>query len=853
MSEALVDESPTRGVKNERAAAKTKNPNIITDEKLDTLVRRLRGAAYDTSGVNWRKLFRYYDRDNSGLINFEEFKSAIRKDAKIGKEILSDKALHSLFDQIDTDGDGTMDYLNEFLPWVAPEGGEQDLPDSPERNTGYFAMMRTLERERQEVEMLNLCKQRLRAAAFDHLDGFVNWLKLFKKYDRDDSGEIEFHEFRMAIRKDAKINKNTLDDAQLLMLFKSVDLDGDGRVDYESEFLPWLKPPEEDPEWKTKRTKARDAGGTPTMVSALAKKEEADLLRKINLIKQRMRAAAYDKGGVNWSKLFQQYDRDASGDMDYEEFAHATRKLARVGKDQINDTELKNIFKIVATAKGSSGKLQYQEELLPWLEAGVDTETPRAGKPNLESRFFVNDSSPAERPKLAKQRSRTKRDTLDDKISKLISMLERQNDEWNRMYDELHQEMYLLRGEQESLQQCLADAGVVSAKRFQVELNKGDTKTRSLRGEKKQNRLMIPGLLTPTRLSGDSSSTPSRASGSAGASAIVRSISVPSIQRLEQPGVVDLFSMSKPLLTKGHGPTWRQQKAKALADIDAYLDRQSPDVWSGPDTPLQGALEADSFDLFQKLLAKRADPNICDTRRVPILHRVCFEGKVDMVCELLHHKADPNQTDTHNQTAFFFTPIRNVCQTLYDANGDTNVINKNGQSALHLAGRAGLPEILLWLTGKVPRVLLDMKDSFGFTAQDYARRSHVPEKFLRRLHPWEPALMGRQDKKAEDLIEEEFLPHEDETPLVVLDKSNAMTNDDMQRILQIDVGTVLLCNADEEGYYIYASPESDECIGTVPSGEKVQAAGKPVDVDGYLMAPIRYKGIEGAIQLGLLQ
>jgi Ca2+-binding EF-hand superfamily protein len=40
---------------------------------------KLRAASYSVGGVDWEKLFRHYDRDNSGELDFNEFSNAIRK------------------------------------------------------------------------------------------------------------------------------------------------------------------------------------------------------------------------------------------------------------------------------------------------------------------------------------------------------------------------------------------------------------------------------------------------------------------------------------------------------------------------------------------------------------------------------------------------------------------------------------------------------------------------------------------------------------------------------------------------------------------------------------------------------
>ena len=57
---------------------------------LKLALTKLRAAAYTSGGVDYGKLFRHYDRDNSGLIDFREFCSLLRRDAKLSKKDVSD-------------------------------------------------------------------------------------------------------------------------------------------------------------------------------------------------------------------------------------------------------------------------------------------------------------------------------------------------------------------------------------------------------------------------------------------------------------------------------------------------------------------------------------------------------------------------------------------------------------------------------------------------------------------------------------------------------------------------------------------------------------------------------------------
>lgn len=78
---------------------------------------KLTASAYSLGGVNWPRLFLFYDHDGTGAINLDEFASLLRKDAKVTARMLSDEMLKHLFGAIDKDSSGKVAY-REFLNWL---------------------------------------------------------------------------------------------------------------------------------------------------------------------------------------------------------------------------------------------------------------------------------------------------------------------------------------------------------------------------------------------------------------------------------------------------------------------------------------------------------------------------------------------------------------------------------------------------------------------------------------------------------------------------------------------------------------------------------------------------------------
>ena len=74
------------------------------NDKLTTIRTKLRAASYGKGGVDWKKSFHHYDRDNSNYLDIDEFSRMIRKDGKMTRDMLSKDDVLFLFHTVDTDG-----------------------------------------------------------------------------------------------------------------------------------------------------------------------------------------------------------------------------------------------------------------------------------------------------------------------------------------------------------------------------------------------------------------------------------------------------------------------------------------------------------------------------------------------------------------------------------------------------------------------------------------------------------------------------------------------------------------------------------------------------------------------------
>ena len=106
-----------------------------------------------------------------------------------------------------------------------------------------------VERDLEAEANMESIRRKLYAASYS--SGGQDWHRLFQSVDKDKSGELGFPEFRIAVRKGAKLSPTVVTDESLKILFKAVDADGSGEINAQ-EFANFLN---------TKNRNAEDAYG----------------------------------------------------------------------------------------------------------------------------------------------------------------------------------------------------------------------------------------------------------------------------------------------------------------------------------------------------------------------------------------------------------------------------------------------------------------------------------------------------------------------------------------------------------------------------------------------------------------
>ena len=95
----------------------------VEPAKIAALKQKLKAHSYGQTGQNPNKLFKHFDRDSTGALEFDEFKAAVRKVGHMTYRQMSDKELHKLFKGLDADdsGDVGIEELTAFV-WGKASG-----------------------------------------------------------------------------------------------------------------------------------------------------------------------------------------------------------------------------------------------------------------------------------------------------------------------------------------------------------------------------------------------------------------------------------------------------------------------------------------------------------------------------------------------------------------------------------------------------------------------------------------------------------------------------------------------------------------------------------------------------------
>lgn len=149
-------------------------------------------------GTSLKDMWLQWDQDHSGEMSCKELRKVIRYDMGIQSTQIPDVEIEAVFDAVDMDNSGNVT-VDEFCGFI------QITP-----------------------KMLKTLQSKIKAAAYT--TGGKDWSELFRRQDKDHSGELTWEEWRVMCRKVVKLNPADFPDTDLRAVFEALDEDGGGTV-----------------------------------------------------------------------------------------------------------------------------------------------------------------------------------------------------------------------------------------------------------------------------------------------------------------------------------------------------------------------------------------------------------------------------------------------------------------------------------------------------------------------------------------------------------------------------------------------------------------------------------------------
>mmetsp|Transcript_15098 Transcript_15098/g.26426 ORF Transcript_15098/g.26426 Transcript_15098/m.26426 type:complete len:1561 (-) Transcript_15098:132-4814(-) len=201
----------------------------LTPEVLEKIKSKIKSAAYTKGGRQLEALFARMDKDRSGHVDDDEFKSCIRRVFQIPPETISDEEILQLSSMLDTDKSGQIS-LEELRGFVGSD--PKNIPNYEE----YILRKKTW----LDPGAVKSLKSKIKSAAYVMHDG-LQLEQLFNRMDKDGSGHIDEMELRLCVRRYFKMPPSKISDEEVSLLYSALDSDDSGLVDLE-ELVKFIGP-----------------------------------------------------------------------------------------------------------------------------------------------------------------------------------------------------------------------------------------------------------------------------------------------------------------------------------------------------------------------------------------------------------------------------------------------------------------------------------------------------------------------------------------------------------------------------------------------------------------------------------
>ena len=204
----------TWGLEVSASGASVAGPRLaeIEDSIFEKIRQRTHGA--EDEGRTVRRVFKHFDLDGFGTIEFNEFTKAMEAIGCCYK----DYELRAVFDKYDKDGNNKLDY-EEFAAFMAIKGSGNNPNVNPS-----FGITRE-----PPNQVLQKIRETLKARGAHGIRGLG---LVFRRMDNNGDRKMDRHEFMWGLRE----NGHNLSPSEFERIFKYFDKNNDGKLSYD-EFL----------------------------------------------------------------------------------------------------------------------------------------------------------------------------------------------------------------------------------------------------------------------------------------------------------------------------------------------------------------------------------------------------------------------------------------------------------------------------------------------------------------------------------------------------------------------------------------------------------------------------------------
>jgi Ca2+-binding EF-hand superfamily protein len=213
------------------AAKEEEKRQLRLNECKELLKKKARAYSYTAQGQDWSIAFGAFDKSHDGHIDAQEFRVGVRKLFKLPPLTVSDRDISEIFRSIAIDEEKNWVSEAAFVEFL---GGEEMMDKSGHMDK-YANLWTHVDEKDITIRAMRKFKTKVKKMAYVQM-GKVDLESVFKRFDKDGSGNITLQEVTEAVRRFLKIPDSALTKHDIKLVFEAIDKDRNGTLSVE-EFL----------------------------------------------------------------------------------------------------------------------------------------------------------------------------------------------------------------------------------------------------------------------------------------------------------------------------------------------------------------------------------------------------------------------------------------------------------------------------------------------------------------------------------------------------------------------------------------------------------------------------------------